>query len=239
MRRYLVIGVTIVAAWLRLSQCSYSAEPSADDRGWTDDFGIVKEELSATGRNPYFCLEPGCVLVLESKDEQVIITVMDQTKTIDGVETRVVEERETKRGKLVEVSRNYFAISRRTNCVFYFGEEVDIYKGDNIVSHDGAWLSGLHGARFGMMVPGQPLLRARFQQEVAPDVAMDRAEIVSLLEKVEVPAGTFERCMKTEETTPLEKGKEYKLYGPGVGLLIDGDLKLIKAGHEELKKEAK
>jgi hypothetical protein len=35
--------------------------------------------------------------------------VLDETKTVDGVETRIVEERETVNGKPIEVSRNYFA----------------------------------------------------------------------------------------------------------------------------------
>ena len=56
----------------------------------------------------------------------------------------------------------------------------------------------------------------------------DRAEIVSLGEKVEVPAGTYERVMKYEETTPLENAKEYKWFAPGVGLIQDADLKLVK-----------
>lgn len=30
--------------------------------------------------------------------------------------------------------------------------------------------------------------------------------------------------------SPLERGKEYKLYAPGVGLIQDGDLKLTRYG---------
>jgi len=68
----------------------------------------------------------------------------------------------------------------------------------------------------------------RYYQEAAPGVAMDRARVVSVTERGTTPAGTFERCLKTEETTPLEPGdKEYKLYAPGVGLIQDGPLVLI------------
>jgi hypothetical protein len=56
---------------------------------------------------------------------------------------------------------------------------------------------------------------------------MDRAEIVSVSERVTTPAGTFEKCLKTEETTPLEPGRESKLYAPGVGLVTDGSLVLV------------
>src|SRR5512133_2706811 len=91
------------------------------DQSWTDRFGVESGELTSTGRNPYFVLEPGYRLTLRDGDEQLVITVLDETKVIDGVETRVVEERESKKGAVVEVSRNYYAISKRTNSVYYFG----------------------------------------------------------------------------------------------------------------------
>lgn len=201
------------------------------DEGWTAAFVVEKGELAHTGKNPYFVLEPGYVLELADDKERIVITVLDETKTVDGVECRVVEERETKSGKLVEVSRNYFAISKRTNCVYYFGEDVDMYKDGKVASHEGAWLSGKDGAKFGLMMPGNPLVKARFYQEYAPKAAMDRAEIVSLGATVKTPAGEFKDCLKVEETTPLEpKTKEYKYYARGVGLVQDGDLKLVKHG---------
>jgi hypothetical protein len=169
--------------------------------------------------------------VLESGRERLVISVLNETRRIDGIETRVVEERETNGGELVEVSRNYFAISRRTNAVFYFGEDVDMYKGGKVVSHEGGWLSGTAGARFGLMMPGLPLMRSRYCQELAPGVAMDRAEIVSLNESVRTTAGDFKDVLKTEETTPLEPGaREFKYYARGVGLVQDGSLKLVKYG---------
>lgn len=202
-----------------------------DDTSWTTDFSMDKEELTHTGRNPYFILEAGYTLVLADGKEELTITVLDEIKKVDGVETRIVEERETKDGKLVEISRNYFAISKRTNSVYYFGEEVDIYKNDKIVSHEGAWLSGVNGAKFGLMMPGLPLLKAKFFQEIAPAVAMDRAEIVSMTETLKTPAGEYKNCLKIEETTPLEAGvKEYKYYAPGIGIVQDGSLKLIRYG---------
>jgi hypothetical protein len=198
---------------------------------WTTNFPIEKDELVSTGRNPYFILEPGYYLDLEGGDIQLTITVLSETKKVDGVETRVVEERETKDGKLVEVSRNYFAISKRTNDVFYFGEDVDIYKDGKVVSHAGAWLSGVNGAKFGLMIPGQPSLNARYYQEVAPGVAMDRVEIVSMSETVKTPAGEFTNCLKLKETTPLEPFvTDYKYYASGIGMVQDGRLKLVKFG---------
>jgi hypothetical protein len=51
---------------------------------------------------------------------------------------------------------------------------------------------------------------------------------VSLTERMATPAGVFEGCLKTKESSPLEPFvKEYKLYAPGVGLIKDGSLELV------------
>jgi hypothetical protein len=182
------------------------------------------------GRNPYFILEPGYSLTLEKGTERLRVTVLDETRVIDGIETRIVEERETKNDQLVEISRNYFSISRRTNDVYYFGEDVDIYAAGKIVSHEGAWQAGTNGARFGLMMPNSPVMGQRFYQEFAPKVAMDRAEVVGLSGNLKTPAGNFNQVLKIIETTPLERGSEAKYYASGVGLLQDGSLKLVKYG---------
>ncbi len=194
-----------------------------------DTFNVDKATLLDKGSSTYMILEPGYKLVLAEGKDTLTITVLDETKVVDGVRTRVVEERETKGGKLEEVSRNYFAFDKAAGNIYYFGEDVDMYdaKG-NITGHEGSWLAGVNGARFGLMMPGQPKVGERYYQELAPGVAMDRAEVVSVTEKVKVPAGTFKDCLKTRESSDLEKGVEEKLFAPGVGLLKDGGFKLAK-----------
>jgi hypothetical protein len=208
---------------------------SADDQGFKDTFDVKRGNFVSTERSDYFVLEPGYEQVFEGNDKgkpaRLVITVLNETKTIDGVETRVVEERESLDGKLIEVSRNYFAIDRTTGDAYYFGEDVDEYEDGKVSGHGGSWHSGEHGAHYGLFMPAAPKVGQKFYQELAPKVAMDRVEIVSTSEAVTVPAGRFEKCLKTDETTPLEPGVvEHKLYGPQVGLLQDGALKLVKHG---------
>jgi hypothetical protein len=222
-----------VTAAACVAMAGHAAAQSGRATAWTAEFNVDKKDLSATGRNLYFILEPGYQLAFEHDSERLTITVLTETKVVDGVTTRVVEERETKGGAPVEVSRNYFAISARTKDVFYFGEDVDMYKGGKVVDHEGSWLAGVDGARLGLMMPGTVTLKARFQQEVAPRVAMDRAEIVSATETLTTPAGRFTNCLKIEETTPLEPGaKEYKFYASGIGLVKDGSLQLVRYGSD-------
>ncbi len=195
--------------------------------------------FSSTGSNEFFILEAGYRLVLtgegdQGEDVRLIITVKDKTKVVDGVETRVVTEKQVEDGEVVEISRNFFAMCEQTNDVLYFGEQVDNYVDGKIVNHDGSWLAGVDNAREGIIMPGSPFVGLKYKQEVAPGVAMDRAKIVSMDKTVDTPAGTFENVLKTRETTPLEPGfVEFKFHAPGIGLIQDGDLKLEEYGFIE------
>lgn len=190
--------------------------------------------FATTGRNLYFILEPGYQLVLEGVEEKkatrLVITVLNETKKIAGIETRIVEENESANGKTVEISRNFFAFCKQNGSIYYFGEEVDMYKNGKVVSHEGAW-TATGNNKAGISMPGLILLGARYFQEIAPGIAMDRAENISTSERLNTPTGKFINVLKIEETTPLEpKMKDYKMYAPGVGLIKDGDLLLTKFG---------
>ncbi len=200
--------------------------------GWMTSFDLKDCDFTSTGENSYFILKPGFQAILEGEEDgeklQLIMTVLDETKVVDGVETRVVEEKESEGGNLVEVSRNYFAICKPTNDVFYFGEDVNIYEDDEIVSHKGAWLAGQNGIKAGMIMPGRVEVGLKYYQEIALGVAEDRAEIVSVNDTLDTPAGDFQNVLKTEETNPLEPGeREYKFYAPGIGLIQEESLKLV------------
>src|SRR5215210_7023274 len=65
--------------------------------------------------NGFFPLPVGHRVTLEGEEGSahllVRITSLDETETVAGVETRVVEEFESKDGQVVEISRNFFAQS--------------------------------------------------------------------------------------------------------------------------------
>lgn len=216
---------------LVLTGIATSAAICAAEQKFASKFTVAPDEWTNSCRNPYFILEPGYTLVLEGKEDGKVtvltITVLDETLKVDGVETRVVEEREMVDGNLVEVSRNFFASSSKTKDIYYFGEDVDMYREGRVTGHGGSWRAGVDEAKFGLMMPGSPKVGQRYYQELAGKIARDRAEVVSLTATLVTPAGKFPNCLKTKETTPLEPGaREYKLYAPGIGLIQDGDLRL-------------
>ena len=202
------------------------AKPAAEPK-FQETFDVDKAALADKGTAKYFILEPGFKRTFKSGIDTLVITVLDETKMVDGVKCRIMEERETENGKLAEISRNYFAMDPKTGDVYYFGEAVDTYDaGGKVTGHGGSWESGKDGARFGLMMPGRPMLGARYYQEFAPKLAMDRAEIVSLTGEIKVPAGTFKNCVRTKESSSLESGDEEKVYAPEVGMVKDAEFEL-------------
>jgi hypothetical protein len=226
------ITFLIVAACL-----NFPLFTNAQNKAFTEP--VIKEDYKffTTAKTDYFILEPGYQLVLEGKEgkdfTRLVITVGKETRKIGEIETRIVEENESVNGNTVEISRNYFAFCQQTNSVYYFGEEVDIYKDGKIVNHEGAWLAEGKN-KPGIAMPGLILLGSRYYQEFAPGVAMDRAEIISDNETFITPAGKFNNVLRTEESSPLEPfAKEFKLYAPGIGLIKDESLLLVKYGFIE------
>jgi uncharacterized membrane protein YkoI len=207
-----------------------TATAAATDVKFQESFDVDKATLADKGRAKYFILEPGYKLTFKNGIDTLIITVTEETKVVDGVKCRIIEERETKTGKLEEVSRNYFALDPKTGDVYYFGETVDMYDTTTgkVKGHEGSWESGKDGAKFGLMIPGRPMIGMRYNQEVAPKVAMDRAEIVSTTDEIKVPAGIFKNCVRTKESSALEEGYEEKVYAPDVGLVKDAEFELAE-----------
>lgn len=191
-------------------------------------FNVPRERLGPTANNPYFPLTPGLTLRYAGGRTTLLRTVLDGTETVDGMLTRVVEDREERNGRPVEISRDHYAADSATNDVFNFGEDVHNYRQGKPVLDSGSWRAGTGGATFGLAMPGHPTVGDRFYEELAPGVALDRAEVVATDETVVTPAGTFEHCVHLKETSELEPSEvSHTWFAPGVGMVKDGDLTLV------------
>jgi hypothetical protein len=225
--------------------------PTPSRAAFTTDFRPEDCTWRSRGtQNPYFSLRPGYQLTLVGEEEdddgdlveiEAVITVLRETQRITftapsgdlvSLKTRVVEERESEDGELVEVSRNFFAVCRETGDVFYFGEDVDDYEDGEIVSHEGAWRAGVDGAQPGIIMPGRFLLGSKYFQEIAPGVAMDRGRNVDMGIEIDTPAGTFDGCVAVLDSTTLDPDAEgdLKIYCHGIGIVMDEVLELVDLG---------
>jgi hypothetical protein len=187
--------------------------------------------------NPYWPMAPGSRWVYRETDgeggeQQVEVTVTDETKTILGIEATVVHDVVTEDGELVEDTFDWYAQDRDGN-IWYLGEATEEHA-DGEVSTEGSWEAGVDGAEAGVLLPGAPEVGQAYRQEHYEGEAEDEGAILSLDEWVEVPFGSFEDVLMTKDWTPLEPDVlEHKFYARGVGpvlaLAISGG-----AGREEL-----
>jgi len=188
--------------------------------------------FSLTIDNEFLPLEVGAQSVLEGEDDQGVTTrveidVLDETEDVAGVTTRVVRETAHEDGELVEIAWNWFA-QAPDGTLCYFGEDVDIYEGGQVVSHEGAWRAGESGNQPGIMMPGNPQVGDAFKQEHDPGVAEDSSEILAFGEEIAVPAGTFDDTMTAEDCNPLGGvSTDRKVYVRGIGLAVDEHAELV------------
>lgn len=204
---------------------------SASPQGWQEEFSIAGRTLSTTGRSKYFVLVPGYQLTLADEETTLTFRVLNETRKIGNVVTRVVEEKEVVGGAVTEIARDFYAMDQKTGDVFHFGEDVDAYEQGKIVNHTGSWMAYKNGARPGLLVPGKPSVGMRYYQELAPGVATDRAEVTSLTGTLNTPAGQFGNCLVVRASSkdhPTEFSG--RTYAPNIGLAQFESLKLTGYG---------
>jgi hypothetical protein len=174
--------------------------------------------------NPFMTLEPGATFVSESPDGRSIdnFQVTHQTKVLDGVTCVVVRDVTITDGVLVENTLDYFAQEKAGN-VWYFGEDAKAFQNGQ-VDTSGSWHAGVNGASPGIIMEAHPQVGDQYDQENAPGVAQDHAQVQSLTDSTSVPYGSFDHVLKTAETSAIEPGAlEHKFYAAGVGVIAAVD----------------
>jgi hypothetical protein len=151
----------------------------------------------------------------QGSTQRVQVTVTGQTRTISGVQARVVHDVVTEDGQLVQNTYDWYAQDDKGN-VWYLGEDTKEYEGGKVVSTEGSWEAGVDGAQPGILLPADPRRDMAYRQEYHKGQAEDAARVLSLDMRAEVPAGSFDQLLTTQDSTPLEpKLLEHKFYAPG------------------------
>ncbi len=232
----LALGLLLWASTAR-AQCPMPAADFTPDPEFTSSFLLERCKFETTGDNPFFPLRPGWQVVLESDEGVATVTVLDETRWVNGVRTRVVEEFEAEKDgdELVPVERslNFFAFCKQTGSIAYFGEEVFFFDDQGQpIPGTGGWQDGQNGARAGLIMPGTILVGGRYYQEIAPeDSALDKDEIVALEDSCEVGGFAFGPCVEVVDTSDCDPDAEdTKRFAAGVGNVQDEDLEVVRFG---------
>jgi hypothetical protein len=177
--------------------------------------------------NRYYPLIPGTQFVLEGQADrgggalphQVIFTVTDLTKVINGVNTVVMWDRDINEGVLAEAELAFHAQDDDGN-VWNLGEYPEEYEEGKFIGAPSTWITGTAGSRAGMLVPGKPRVGAVFPQGYAPSVDFwDCGQVLSKNQKIRYGGKYYHNGLLIDEWAPLEpdSGHQRKFYLPGVG----------------------
>ena len=180
--------------------------------------------------NRYSPLIPGTQYVLTGvanrglglNPHNVVFTVTDMIKDINGVQCLALWDRDFQGDVLAEEELAFFAQDDDGN-VWMMGEypeEFDITSGE----YQGApstWIAGLDGTIPGILMLADPRTGTGYYlQARSPSVRfLDCAKVFKTGEKDCVPAGCYSDVLVTDERAPADwrGGHQRKYYAPGVG----------------------
>jgi hypothetical protein len=190
---------------------------------------IRPNDFSPRVTNPWYPLVPGTTFVYSGVKDNVkavdIYAVSRHTKKIDGVVTRMVNDRLLLNGRLAERTTDYYAQDKCGN-VWYFGEDTAELSHGKVLNTDGSFHAGVDGAQPGVYMQANPQLCRWFRQEWLKGEAEDQYRAVSKTAKATAPDGRFAHVLRTEETSALEPGVlDNKYYVKGIGEIIETTVK--------------
>lgn len=183
--------------------------------------------------NKWFPLKPGTQWVLEGRanrghgvlPHQVIFTVTDLTKVINGVKSVVVFDRDISDGVLVESELAFFAQDDQGN-VWNVGEYPEEYENGVLQGAPSTWFTGIDGAQAGVHMLANPQLgTAPYMQGYAPSIDFfDCGRVFRMGKSTCVPFDCYNNVLVIDEWSPLESGAAHqrKLHAPGVGIVQVG-----------------
>ena len=245
MKQVLAIGSLVIAMALVLGACSDNGDDSGEATATPDvtpadtgnsnlpqggePYPIDAADFVTEIDNPYWPMKPGSTWVYTEIDEEgtelrVEVTVTSNVKDILGISATVVHDVVTEDGEVVEDTLDWYAQDVDGN-IWYLGEDTAEYEDGEVVSTAGSWEHGVDGALAGILVEANPQVGDAYRQEYYAGEAEDEGRVLSLNESVEVPYGTFDGCLQTEDTTALEPDVlEHKYYCMAIGPVLAIDV---------------
>lgn len=196
-----------------------SAPAPLSDNAAQSDFNPGSFGNPTASTNPWLPLRPGTQWVREGfvnagsrrLPHRVVSTVTDVTKRVDGVSTVAVLDQDFDGGQIAEQSIDYLAADKSGN-VWYLGSYTEAYEGGQFVFANDAWLSGVNGAKAGILMLASPQTGTpAFTEDTVPGIESPTAQV----SKTGLSQCVAFRCYKN--VMLLQEGGESKYFAPGVG----------------------
>lgn len=183
---------------------------------------LTVEEIAANP-NPFFPLVVGNTWVYEDSEEEITVTVLDETREIMGIDSIVVQDVVLEDGVLIEDTFDWYAQDSDGN-VWYMGELSRNYEDGELSDIDGSWEAGVDGAKAGILFRTMPVIGETLRQEYRIGEAEDIGQTLSITANESTLSGydCEGGCLQTLEYTPIEPGEqENKYYKPGTGMILE------------------
>ncbi len=186
---------------------------------------IEPESFTNVVDNPYLPFPVGAHWVYEAETDEgleiVDITVLEETRVIGGVECVSVRDVVYVDGEPVEDTIDWFAQDDEGN-VWYFGEISFNFEDGYVEDIDGSWLTGLDGAKPGIVMLANPTIGTTYRQEWLLSEAEDFATVLEIDGTITIDLGRFEHCVVTEDRlAPEPDALEHKYYAKGIGFIFE------------------
>ncbi|MGH9008566.1 MAG: hypothetical protein ACRDYF_01825, partial [Acidimicrobiia bacterium] len=228
-RRIFAAAGLVALATLSLPEAQAHHVPSGPDYQATEkDFAV--EHFSANSinvTNKFLPVPPGTTFTLTgtvgSSAHEVVFTVTELTKVVNGVRTQVLWDRDFDEGALLEEELAFWAQDDFGN-VWLFGEYPEEHAEDGTVSAPSTWLAGVQEATAGILMRANPKANtSQYKQGEAPAVEfLDVAQVFAVNQHTCVPTGCYDGVLVIDEHDPNQQpqdGHQFKYHAPDVGII--------------------
>jgi hypothetical protein len=228
--------VALTCVTLVLVGCGGDAG-GADERTVADfdrtEFDAANFVDPTTSTNPWHPLRPGTQWVRQGTTEvgsravphQVISTMTDVIREIDGVPTIAMVDQDTDAGELTQVSIDYFGLDKEGN-VWLMGAYQEEYSGGEYTNTADAWLGAAEGHEPGILMPAAP------DDSTQPwIITLEEEREGTAGEVVETGASECAEFACYEDVLVIREGEigrldnEFKYYAPDVGQILNSPRK--------------
>jgi len=196
-----------------------SGSPANSGPASADQFNAKDFGAPGAATNQFLPLKPGTQWVRQGfvnvgnrqLPHQVVTTVTDVTKKVDGVNAVAVVDQDTNGGQIAEQSIDWVAEDKQ-GTVWYLGSYTESYTGGQFVTASDAWLAGVNGAKPGILMQANPRTGTPpYTEDTVPGIETATAQVAKTGQSQCVPF----KCYK--EVLVVQEGGEYKYYAPDVG----------------------
>jgi len=227
-----LLGALIALMFLMTNVGAVGASGNSKESSCDQVIRFERDEFTDPTKinNEWMPLVPGTQFIFEGRinerggpvsvPHQVVFTVTDLTKVINGVRTVVLWDRDFDDGQLVEAELAFFAQDKDGN-VWNLGEYPEEYVDGVFDGAPNTWIVGQADAKAGIHMFAEPKVGSpSYLQGISRKIDfLDCGQVADNGQSVDVPVGYYENVLVTHEWSPLEpdSGIQVKYYAPGVG----------------------